>query len=237
MSLKTSPTTNLERTLAAQGSRFLIGIDEVGRGAIAGPVAVGVALIDTQTKSLDTFPNGLRDSKLLSEKQREALIEPVTDWLSGFAVGMVEAGEIDQFGIIAALSKSAARGLNELLSDPQLRTAIARDGATIILDGSHNWLGTEAGGVSVVVREKADRDCALVSAAAVVAKVERDHLMVRLGAEHPGYLFEGHKGYASVAHIEAVRSLGPSSVHRVTWLSKILAGSESDATAEKSADL
>ena len=237
MSSKTFPTTDLERSLAAQGSRFLIGIDEVGRGAIAGPVAVGVALIDTRTKSLDAFPVGLRDSKMLSEKQREALVEPIASWLTSSAVGMVEANEIDRFGIIAALSKSASRGLSDLLESAQLRAEIARDGATIILDGSHNWLGAEAGGVSVVVREKADRDCALVSAAAVVAKVERDHLMVKLGAEHPGYLLEGHKGYASAAHIEAVRSLGPSSVHRVTWLTKILAGASSDASAGVQADL
>jgi ribonuclease HII len=215
----------------------LIGIDEVGRGAIAGPVAVGVALIDTHTKPLDAFPSGLRDSKLLSEKQREALVEPISLWLTASAVGMVEASEIDHFGIIAALSKSASRGLSALLESAQLRAEIARDGATIILDGSHNWLGAEAGGVSVVVREKADRDCALVSAAAVVAKVERDHLMVSLGAAHPGYLLEGHKGYASAAHIEAVRKLGPSSVHRVTWLTKILAGSASDSAAENPADL
>ena len=143
MSSKTSPTTDLERSLAAQGSRFLIGIDEVGRGAIAGPVAVGVALIDTRTKSLDAFPPALRDSKMLSEKQREALIEPISSWLTASAVGMVEASEIDQFGIIAALSKSASRGLSELLESAQLRAEIARDGATIILDGSHNWLGAE----------------------------------------------------------------------------------------------
>jgi len=237
MSSKTSPTTDLERSLAAQGSRFLIGIDEVGRGAIAGPVAVGVALIDTHTKELDAFPPGLRDSKMLSEKQREALIEPISSWLTASAVGMVEADEIDKFGIIAALSKSASRGLSELLESAQLRAEIVRDGATIILDGSHNWLGAEAGGVSVVVREKADRDCALVSAAAVVAKVERDHLMVRLGVEHPGYLLEGHKGYASAAHIEAVRKLGPSSVHRVSWLTKILAGSEHGSPVSDSADI
>ena len=237
MSTKTSPTTDLERSLAAQGSRFLIGIDEVGRGAIAGPVAVGVALIDTQKQSLDHFPAGLRDSKLLSEKQRDALIGPIASWLSNSAVGMVEAEEIDRLGIIAALSKSAARGLSQLLTEPQLRAEIALDGATIILDGSHNWLGAEAGGLNVIVREKADRDCALVSAAAVVAKVERDHLMLRLGVEHPGYLLEGHKGYASAAHIEAVRTLGPSSVHRVTWLTKILAGSEHGSPVSDSADI
>jgi len=233
MSSKTFPTTNLERSLVASGSRFLIGIDEVGRGAIAGPVAVGVALLDSQNSSLDASPAGLADSKLLTQKQREALIEPITNWVTGCAVGMVEASEIDSAGIIAALAKSAGRGLAALLSDPAVRYAIARDGATIILDGSHNWLGAEAGGLAVVAQEKADRDCALVAAASVVAKVERDQLMARLAAEHPGYLLEGHKGYASAAHIEAVRRLGPSSVHRVTWLTKILA----DSPASKVANL
>jgi ribonuclease HII len=175
----------------------------------------------------------LADSKLLSQKEREALVEPIRNWVTDCAVGMVEASEIDSAGIIAALAKSAGRGLAALLSDPAVRYAIARDGATIILDGSHNWLGAEAGGLAVVAQEKADRDCALVAAASVVAKVERDQLMARLAAEHPGYLLEGHKGYASAAHIEAVRRLGPSSVHRVTWLTKILA----DSPASKVANL
>jgi ribonuclease HII len=93
----------------------------------------------------------------------------------------------------------------------------------IILDGSHNWLGPKARGIDVMVRTKADRDCVSVAAASVIAKVARDNLMIELSGNFAAYGLSGHKGYASASHIEAVRSLGPSSEHRVTWLTKILA--------------
>ncbi len=223
MSSKTSPTTDLERSLIERGSRFVIGIDEVGRGAVAGPVAVGAALFDSATGSLEGFPSELRDSKLLSEKQREALLEPTAQWVAGHAVGFSSAKEIDDEGIITALARAASRALSELLSSTSLRTEIARDGATVLLDGNHDWLKQHAGGLQVVVREKADRDCAIVAAASVLAKVQRDWLMVELANEHPGYELEGHKGYASAKHIDAIRRLGPSPIHRVSWLTKILA--------------
>ena len=226
MSSKASPTTEVERQLFAAGSRFVIGVDEVGRGAIAGPVAVGVAILDSQTNNIDAVPAGLRDSKLLSEKQRVALIEPVQGWVRASAVGFASAEEIDANGIVWALAVSASRAISTLLEDSNLRAIIATDGATILLDGSHNWLQQHAGGLPVVVRPKADRDCAVVAAASVVAKVERDNLMIELAHEHAGFGLEGHKGYASAAHIDAVRTIGPSSIHRKTWLTKILADSQ-----------
>ncbi len=222
MSSKTFPTTNFERELVSAGSRFVIGVDEVGRGAVAGPVAVGVALIDSHSVDLTGHPSKLRDSKLLSEKVRESLIEPISLWATDSAVGMVSAEAIDSDGIIAALAGAAAQALEQILSAPHRRREFAQDGVTIILDGSHNWLAEQAGGLRVVVREKADRDCAVVAAASVVAKVARDRLMVELSQQYPGYELQGHKGYASAAHIDAIRTLGPSDIHRKTWLSKIL---------------
>lgn len=222
MSSKTFPTTNFERELVSAGSRFVIGVDEVGRGAVAGPVAVGVALIDSHAVDLGAHPEKLRDSKLLSEKVRESLIDPIETWVTDSAVGMVDAGIIDRDGIIAALASAAAQALDKILSAPDRRREFARDGVTIILDGTHNWLAEQAGGLRVVVREKADRDCAVVAAASVVAKVARDGLMVELAAHYPGYELQSHKGYASATHIDAIRSLGPSDVHRRTWLTKIL---------------
>ena len=198
-------------------------MDEVGRGAIAGPVAVGVALLDSQDQRVETaWPINLKDSKLLSEKARNEILAPVQTWVSGFAVGMASANEIDTKGIVQALALSAGRALDSLLQDASLRQAIARDGAIIILDGSHNWLGAKASGIPVIVRTKADRDCVSVAAASVISKVERDNLMIELASSHPEFGFEGHKGYASEAHIHAIRSIGPSEVHRHTWLTKIL---------------
>ena len=222
MSSKTYPTIEFERSLTQSGARFIIGIDEVGRGAVAGPVAVGVALIDTHSPAFADIPSGLRDSKLLSERQREALQPLIETWMHAGSVGMVDAIAIDEKGIVHSLALSASRGLTSLLEQAGVAAAIARDGAVILLDGTHNWLEGHTGRLPVTVRAKADRDCASVAAASVLAKVARDHLMVELAAEHPGYGFEGHKGYASELHIKAIRSLGPSAVHRKTWLTKIL---------------
>lgn len=224
MSSKTYPSLNLENELWARGARFVIGMDEVGRGAIAGPVAVGVALLDRHDpKSSTPWPQKLCDSKLISEKIRNEIVRPVTEWVSASAVGMVPAADIDARGIVEALASAASAALEQILENQTLRKEIIRDGAIIILDGSHNWLGPKASGIEVLVRTKADRDCVSVAAASVVAKVARDNLMIEMSTKVPGYGLAGHKGYASASHIEAVRSLGPSSEHRVTWLGKILA--------------
>jgi ribonuclease HII len=224
MSSKTYPSLSFEQDLWAKGPRFVIGIDEVGRGAIAGPVAVGVAVIDQ--KEIDAkgdWPKQLCDSKLISEKVRNEIVAPVQSWVRASSVGMVSAQEIDDLGIVSALASSAATALAELFSDQKLRQEIVTDGAVIILDGSHNWIGPKASGIEVVVRTKADRDCVSVAAASVIAKVRRDNLMIALDLEVPGYGLAGHKGYASASHIAALQTLGPSAIHRLSWLTKILA--------------
>ena len=198
-------------------------MDEVGRGAIAGPVAVGVALLDAQdVRAESAWPANLKDSKLLSEKARNEILGAVQDWVSGYAVGMASASEIDSKGIVQALALSAGRALEQLLENAPLRNAIAKDGAVIILDGSHNWLGSKAAGIPVMVRTKADRDCVSVAAASVISKVQRDNLMIELAGTYSEFGFEGHKGYASEAHIQAIKFHGPSAEHRHTWLTKIL---------------
>ena len=213
MSSKTYPTSELESQIFGSGIKQLLSIDEVGRGAIAGPVAVGVTVTSAETFKTP-WPAKLSDSKLMSEKQREESFQPVADWVDQWAIGMASAVEIDQIGITKALALAAERAIEKLSFEPS--------GARILLDGSHNWLGNRSYGVPVAVRPKADRDCASVAAASVLAKVTRDRLMVELAKEFPGFGFEGHKGYASEAHIKAVRRLRPSIQHRVTWLDRIL---------------
>jgi ribonuclease HII len=221
---KIFPSLDFENELWRNEARFVIGMDEVGRGAIAGPVAVGVALLDKNSAKINQpWPKELCDSKLISEKTRNKIVGEVSDWVSGHAVGMVSAKDIDQRGIVAALANAGAQALADLLADPSLRQEIMRDGVVLILDGSHNWIGPKASGMKVVVKTKADRDCVSVAAASVIAKVARDNHMIQLADSLPGFGLEGHKGYASAAHISAVRSLGPSIEHRVTWLTKILA--------------
>jgi ribonuclease HII len=223
MSSRTShlPSLSFEQGFVDSGSRFIIGVDEVGRGSIAGPVAVGVSLLDFK-ESPSPWPEKLKDSKLISEKTREAIYPDVANWVRGWAVGMASAEEIEQIGIVGALALAGSRALEELLTESTLRSEIAVDGVQLILDGSHNWLGSKAMGIPVVTKTKADRDCVSVAAASVLAKVTRDRLMAELDAVHQGYDLASNKGYASASHIEGLKKIGVSPIHRTSWLSKII---------------
>ena len=223
MSSKTYPTLETESRLFGRGNRFVIGVDEVGRGAIAGPVAVGVCLLDSSNPNLMAWPAKLQDSKLMTPNSRTHIVEELRNYVAQFRVGYATNNEIDQVGISEALRLAASRALNLLFASDAIKSALVSDGCMILLDGSHNWLGKHAAGLEVANQIKADASCVSVSSAAVLAKVERDSLMQELDAEYPGYGLAGHKGYASKAHIEALRSLGPSAIHRLTWLTRILA--------------
>jgi ribonuclease HII len=222
MSSKPYPTTDTERSLGAY--RYVIGIDEVGRGAVAGPVAVGAFVLDLKTLDVGKIPTKLQDSKLMTEKSREAVYEELITWQPGFAVGMVDAKDIDTHGIVSALSQSAVRALKQLAELDEIKQALTDNQVHILLDGTHNWLENVVSRIPVTVRAKADRDCVSVAAAACIAKVTRDRLMVKHAEEYPMYQLDGHKGYASASHIDALRLHGPSDIHRVSWLTKILRG-------------
>ncbi|MER3389108.1 MAG: ribonuclease HII [Microcella sp.] len=205
------PTLEVEHALFAEGAPVVIGCDEVGRGAIAGVVAVGVCAI---VPGGEAPPAGLRDSKLLSPAKREHLAPLVREWAAAVAVGEAEPGEVDAHGIVAALGLAARRGLIALHE-----SGIDVGASTVLLDGSHDWLTPALRTPpSIRVRPKADRDCASVAAASVVAKVHRDALMVADAGLWPHFGWEGNKGYGSAAHLAAVAAHGPSPRHRVTWL-------------------
>jgi ribonuclease HII len=223
MSTKTYPTLQTESKLFERGNRFVIGIDEVGRGAIAGPVAVGLSLIDKLNPELNSWPEKLQDSKLMTPNSRSEITQPLEQWVEGFAVGYSSNEEIDSQGISEALRLAASRALTELLSAGSTRSKLATEGAVILLDGSQNWLGKQAAGLEVDLQVKADTACVSVAAAAVLAKVKRDALMQQHDGAYPEYGFAGHKGYASAAHIEALKTHGPCAIHRLTWLTRILA--------------
>jgi ribonuclease HII len=193
----------------------VIGCDEVGRGALAGPVAVGVCIVDVSRR----IPRGLRDSKLLSEKVREALAPTVATWAIGSSVGMSSNEEIDRFGLTIALGLAGSRAVIGLLEQ-----GFELDGSALILDGKFDYLtpamareGVPAA-PRVVTRIKADMDCASVSGASVVAKVARDGLMIDHHSRHPHYGWVSNKGYGSAAHWAAINEVGPSALHRHTWL-------------------
>jgi ribonuclease HII len=213
--MPTDPTLDLERELLATGNGIVVGVDEVGRGAIAGPVVVGIAVLRQATD----FPVGLRDSKLIAASKRNKLIEPVTDWVDAIATGEATATEIDEFGIISALARAAERAFATLAIDGHDLT-----GATVILDGSHNWLTRSLlPPVDIIVRPKADRDCAIVAAASVWAKVYRDGLMVDAAGELDPFGWASNKGYGSEGHLAAIRNHGATDLHRRTWLSSVSA--------------
>jgi len=196
----------------------------VGRGALAGPVAVGAALLDSHSPSFVAadWPSALADSKLMTAKSREATAPAVAEWVSAWQVAYASAAEIDSQGIVAGLVLAATRALEALLAAVPDAGSLIAEGTIILLDGSHNWLAGHTGAFEVHHQPKADRDCVSVAAAALLAKVARDELMVGLAAQHPLYAFEGHKGYGAASHLAAIREHGPSSEHRVTWLSRIL---------------
>jgi ribonuclease HII len=168
------PTLDVEREFFANGARIVAGMDEVGRGAIAGPVTIGVVAIDA---NIGEIPAGLRDSKLMTAKRREAMVPLVKEWGIAWATGSATAAEIDKFGIVTSLGLAASRALQNLGITPDV----------VILDGNTAFLMEEAGGPRIVTRIKADQDCACVSAASVIAKVERDTLMVQLHEQFPHY--------------------------------------------------
>jgi ribonuclease HII len=205
------PTLEIESELHAQGARYVIGCDEVGRGAIAGPVAVGLCVVDA---TVGAQPRGLRDSKMLSEKRREELAPQAAGWALFSAVGLATASEVDEFGIMVALGLAGKRALGQLY---ELGASITE--SVLLLDGSFNWLTPVLQSpLRVRTRIKADRDCASVAAASVVAKVHRDRMMIAYDADYPGYGWTGNKGYGSAEHFAAIDSLGPSALHRMTWL-------------------
>lgn len=206
----TNPTLDFERELFVSGASLVIGIDEVGRGAMAGPVMVGVCALGPH---ITEYPEGLRDSKLVSEKKRTALFPAVQVW-APTAVGQASAAEIDEFGITACLGLSAKRALTELHAG-----GVDVGAATVILDGAHDWLNPALSSkLPVITRVKADQDCAVVSAASIVAKVSRDALMIELSKEFPDYGWESNKGYGSASHMAAISSLGATPHHRLTWV-------------------
>lgn len=202
------PTLATEASLLAAGAVTVAGMDEVGRGSLAGPVSVGVVVVDA---SVTEVPEGLADSKLLSPHRRTGLLPRIAPWCLGHAVGHAEPEEIDAHGIVAALRLAGTRAL----------AGLGRPVDVVLLDGRHDWL-TSPGAmateqVPVLTMVKADLACASVAAASVLAKCERDAMMTALAADYPDYDWAANKGYGSPTHLAALRRLGPSPLHRRSW--------------------
>ncbi|MBT2586318.1 ribonuclease HII [Arthrobacter sp. ISL-95] len=214
------PTLDIERSFLSSGVRLLAGVDEVGRGALAGPVSVGITVVNLEEHGLLA---DVKDSKLLKPEDRDRLEPLVREWAVASAVGHASSKEIDDIGIIAALRLAGTRAWLEILAG-----GIKPD--VVLLDGSHNWLSPDVQAslfdtagpgplceAPVHTRIKADMSCLSVAAASVLAKVARDRIMVDLHSEIPSYGWNVNKGYATSAHRDVIRLQGPSIHHRTSW--------------------
>ncbi len=211
-----APSLRIERRLLREGRQAVACSDEVGRGALSGPVTVAMVVVTEQTR---TAPQGVRDSKLLSPQARQRLAPLIRRWAPMHGVGHASPEEIDRYGIVPAMRLAGHRALAQLEIVPD----------TVLLDGNHDYLSVpeqEAlfgppGVIDVVppvlTMIKADLRCAAVAAASILAKTERDDLMVALAHEHPEYGWDVNKGYAAPDHIAALTAHGPTAHHRRSW--------------------
>ncbi|GAA1852603.1 ribonuclease HII [Brevibacterium marinum] len=216
-----------ERALLAEGFDHVIGVDEVGRGALAGPVSVGVALFDLRELTDAEVPAGIHDSKQLSAPSRQAATDRVHGWARAAAVGSTSPSELDALGMTMALNLAGRRALNDMLM-PSTETAVLPSRTIVLLDGRHDWLSApltldclrifgsaadlELPAVRTVI--KGDGSVPVIAAASIVAKVARDEAMIALAEAHPQYGWESNVGYGTSRHRRGIVDFGPSIHHR-----------------------
>lgn len=206
-----APTIAHERALLAEAP-LVFALDEVGRGALAGPVTIGASVVDAEAVAC-TVPEGLRDSKLVPAGRRADVAVRAAAWVRASALGWATAAEVDEIGIIRALGLAAVRALASLEEQGYAPAA-----GVVLLDGNHDYISPVRGaGLDIRTVVKGDRDCASLAAASVIAKVARDGLMTGLHDELPVYEWASNKGYASATHRAAIREHGLSAHHRRSW--------------------
>ena len=189
----------LERELHTEGIDRICGVDEAGRGPLAGPVCAAAVILPC-----DAELPGLNDSKKLSEKKREQLFPLIQELSLAWSVAFASVEEIEELNILGATILAMNRAISGLSLKPDL----------VLIDGNRNR-GIETPSRCVV---HGDARCACIAAASVLAKVSRDRLMLRLAEQYPEYGFERHKGYGTKAHYEALRQYGPCPAHRPSFL-------------------
>jgi ribonuclease HII len=195
----TAPGLAVERELWSAGHEVVVGIDEVGRGAWAGPLTLGAVVVPK-----DRRINKVRDSKMLTPTEREAMFDRITDWAEAWSVGHASQVECDALGMSEAQRLAARRALDALSVQP----------ARALLDGSWDFVGR---GIARTI-VKGDQTSLSIAAASIVAKVTRDRMMRGWAESFPGYDFERNKGYPCPRHQLALAGMGPTSIHRRSWV-------------------
>ena len=192
-----SPGLSVERELWSDDSVVVVGVDEVGRGAWAGPISVGAAVVPKDKRVYK-----VRDSKMLTEPEREALFDRIADWCQAWSVGHASAEECDELGMSDAQRLAARRAMEGLAQDPD----------HILVDGNWDFVG----GARRIVG--GDRSSLSIAAASILAKVTRDRIMKEMAPSFPGYNFEANKGYPCPTHKATLQAAGPSAIHRRSWV-------------------
>lgn len=194
-----------ENELRAQGYNFICGVDEAGRGPLAGPVCAAAVILPP-----DTLIEGVNDSKKLSEKKREELFDVVIDTALAYCIAFGSVEEIEEHNILATTMMTMKRAVEGL--------SVKADYA--IIDGNK----TPALDIPSKPIVKGDANSMSIAAASILAKVSRDRLMLEYAKEYPQYCFEKHKGYGTKLHNEMILEYGPSPIHRMSFLKKLLNG-------------
>ena len=187
-----------ENRLRRQGYKLIAGVDEVGRGAVAGPVMAAAVILPSKIRAL--WAVKVRDSKFLSPEQRESLFDPIREAAISFGVGSVDSWTIGSIGIARATQIAMAQAISQL-SPP----------AEALLIDYFEIPDTKLPQKGVV---DGDTLCFSIACASIIAKVTRDRLMADFDSTYPGYLFGRHKGYGTAEHVECLRKLGPCPIHR-----------------------
>lgn len=199
-----------ERDLHLLGRRAIVGIDEAGRGAWAGPVTAGAVMLPLDVPDLEILLSGVYDSKKVTRRARERLIETIRTTALAWGVGWAESDEIDAVGIVPATCQAMLRALNALKTHfPDVHPDF------MLVDSIKcGVLMTTPGVPPFEPLVRGDQKSLSIAAASILAKVTRDQRMIELDAEFPGYGFASHKGYGAAAHRDALAKLGISPVHR-----------------------
>jgi ribonuclease HII len=196
---KIVPSLSRERALWADGAEVVVGVDEVGRGAWAGPLSVGAAVLPPDRRVYK-----VRDSKMLTERERERLFDRIASWCVAWAVGHASQVECDELGMSAAQRLAAQRAIEGLGVVPD----------HVLIDGKWDFVG--GGNTQRLV--KGDAKCLSIAAASILAKVTRDRMMREEAPHFPGYDFDLNKGYPCPRHKTALKAWGPTSIHRRSWI-------------------
>ena len=191
----------IEEEVYAEGYTVICGVDEAGRGPLAGPVCAAAVILPRSHQ----IP-GLNDSKKLTDKKRRELFPLIKEQAIAYGIGMASHEEIDEINILQATYLAMERAIAQLEGKADMA----------LIDGNR----AKDFGMAVRTVVKGDSLSANIAAASVLAKVTRDDLMVEMAKEYPGYGFEVHKGYGTKAHYEALRNMGPCAIHRMTFLKK-----------------